>query len=512
MHGQEKRTDVTEPPPAIESRRQRDDRQAQGLEHESLLRPVGDREPVEHDIQHGQNREDPDHTALDGVQRLAPRPIRHSPRPGPGQGGEPERGEPGVEHGEQDVAQRAPMADGQVVMTGAHRLAPVPPRPEDMPHHADFQRIEGIAGEDRVADEPVSSRDHGHQRHDRHPEGLDPARHGLEADGHQHQADQRGDEDDPDGLGSERRPRGQSAQDQCRDLAFPAHALEEEIRRQQIAGDEDRVDVRFEGIEEQRRRGDEPAGGDHAGGTSSPDRSGTSIGGRAGEEQERGLADLGQSFASPGSDQPGEPEIAVGREIGRRILPERGCDQDQPAGLPPSRRKIQMIDGAVADDFHGHEPRRDRQPQPGGEHQCQAEDGIPAQGCLGRLHPELVSIATSEPARRHAQREDRPGPGQHRIDPDRSERAQHLQPDGAGRPEDHARGQSSRQAARLPQQGTGNPVRAHRQQRIGDQTDQRLCPGVGDDHNGSSLGAKAGRRGVTRLGGARPRSARPPSG
>ena len=49
-----------QPAASIEGHRQRDDRQPQGLEHESLLRAVRNANPVKHDVQHGHQREDRD--------------------------------------------------------------------------------------------------------------------------------------------------------------------------------------------------------------------------------------------------------------------------------------------------------------------------------------------------------------------------------------------------------------------------------------------------------------------
>ena len=111
----------TEPSSSIERRRQRDDRQAQGLEHESLLRPIGDHEPVEGDIEDGQDREQPRSIART-------RRLRISECPGAGHRGEPDRGQPGVENREQDIAQAPPVSDRHVIRTGAHRLRAVPAR------------------------------------------------------------------------------------------------------------------------------------------------------------------------------------------------------------------------------------------------------------------------------------------------------------------------------------------------------------------------------------------------
>ena len=117
---------------------------------------------------------------------------------------------------EQDIAQRPPIRQRQVVGTGPHRLGTVPAGQQRAAQHPDFQRIEGIAGEQRVANEPVSSDTSG-------TSAITSARTTLVRAGPDWtrippiaRAIKRRNENDPDGLGSQGLTGGQCTQNQRR--------------------------------------------------------------------------------------------------------------------------------------------------------------------------------------------------------------------------------------------------------------------------------------------------------
>ncbi len=134
VHGQQGGGDDPQPSAAVQRGGQRDDGQSDGVEHESLLGPVGDEDPVERDVQHGHEREQGD----PGPDR--PRPgVSHGPCAKDGR--EPDRGEPRVEVGQHDIPQRTPFTPGQVIPARTHRVGPVPAGPDRVSQDADVQRI-----------------------------------------------------------------------------------------------------------------------------------------------------------------------------------------------------------------------------------------------------------------------------------------------------------------------------------------------------------------------------------
>ena len=167
------------------------------------------------------------------------------------------------------------------------------------------------------------------------------------------------------------------------------------------------------------------------------------------------MTNLGQSIPSPRCHQPGEPQIAVGRKVGRRILPERCGHEDQSSGLPPSRREVEMIDRPVAHNLHRDEQRVHEEQERCPEHGRQTGQSVPGKDLRRSLSGELSISRDSEPPNDPADTEKHRSPGQHRTDRDGPQRTQCFQTQSAARPEDHGGGQDGGQPTRLQQ-----PIRA----------------------------------------------------
>ena len=68
-----------QPSSTVEGRRQRDDGQSQGVQHESLLGPVGDDDPVQGHVDHRPEREERRPMAAPAASADSPRPRRRRP-------------------------------------------------------------------------------------------------------------------------------------------------------------------------------------------------------------------------------------------------------------------------------------------------------------------------------------------------------------------------------------------------------------------------------------------------
>ena len=95
--------------------------EAQRLEHESLLGPVGDADPEEGDVEHAQRRECPCQSIL-----LGRTPAANGP--GSGQGRDPERGKSRIRQSQKYVDESPPLGNRQVVDAEPHGIPPIPAR------------------------------------------------------------------------------------------------------------------------------------------------------------------------------------------------------------------------------------------------------------------------------------------------------------------------------------------------------------------------------------------------
>ena len=156
-----------EPAATIEQPGQRDHQQPGGLEHETLLGPVGDQDPVRRHVRRRQSRERPDV----GVQQ---RPGA-TQAPGPAQARRPRTG---TRRGSKTASRMSPSARqspmGEVVRAQPHRIRAVPSRQPDAPERFQMERIQGIAGQPDILPVPGPDHDQG-QQPEEHPGARAPA-------------------------------------------------------------------------------------------------------------------------------------------------------------------------------------------------------------------------------------------------------------------------------------------------------------------------------------------------
>ena len=148
VDGKQRGREHAEPAATIEQPGQRDHHQPGGLEHEPLLGPVGDHDPVGRQVGRCQSRERPD---VRGP-AAAERPRHQAPASAAAQNGD----EAGVEDRQEDIAERPPVAHGQEVGAQPHRVGAVPARQPDTPQRFQMERIQGIAGPPEILAVPAS--------------------------------------------------------------------------------------------------------------------------------------------------------------------------------------------------------------------------------------------------------------------------------------------------------------------------------------------------------------------